>query len=470
MKSISFICFAVFCFLCCSLCCFADSFQDPCESEKPSVSRTLHNLSDAGETLENDPSFSIEDLSALTISDLTDYGQITYAVEDVEEVTVSLYRRLASFAVKGEDGVFRYNALPDSSEKFDLLPLFLDENTDSVYCIDNGISYLLCYDEMLADYTFLEQESVPENLVPYGLEIQESFDGLVFDPVETERIHTQRHVNTMGDILFDETFHANLSSHCRYLRIKVKQYSQIATASSENITGSMDITLGTPTMLRNVIVVGEDRPPLNPDGDSSLPEHEDDTSYGDKDKYDKNDNKKPSSQSSSKSSSSSSKLPGSHISNTTSSHVENSSTRSTSDSNNDTTSYTTNNYYINLSPQAAEALEKMLQDLTAAQTDEVREEATDKITAELLPETEKENGANQNTVIYDDTLIGSSSPATSVDDSLPPSKTGQINDTVLYCIIFGISAIIVLQVIIVLKSRANKHSSEEDPDQSDDDI
>ena len=90
MKSISFICFAVFCFLCCSLCCFADSFQDPCESEKPSVSRTLHNLSDAGETLENDPSFSIEDLSALTISDLTDYGQITYAVEDVEEVTVSL--------------------------------------------------------------------------------------------------------------------------------------------------------------------------------------------------------------------------------------------------------------------------------------------------------------------------------------------------------------------------------------------
>lgn len=459
MKSISFICFAVLCFILCSLCCFADSFQDPCESEKPSVSRTLHNLSNANESLENDPSFSIDDLSALTVSDLTDYGQITYAVEDVEEVTVSLYRRLASFAVKGEDGVLRYNALPDSSEKFDLLPLFLDENTDAVYCIDNGISYLLCYDEMLGDYTFLEQESVPENLVPYGLEIQESFDGLVFDPVEAERIHTRRHVNTMGDILFDETFHANLSSHCRYLRIKVKQYSQIATASSENITGSMDVMIGTPTMLRNVIVVGEERPPLNPDGDSSLPDHEDDTSYGDKDKYDKDDDKKkPSSQSSSKSSSSS-KLPDSHISNTTSSHVENSSTRSTTDSNNDTTSYTTNNYYINLSPQAAQALEEMLQDLTAEETGKFPEETADKISAELLPQEETE-------VIYDDTTIGESAPATS-SESAPPSE---IKDTVLYCIIFGISAVIVLQVIIILKSRAGKHSSEEDSDQSDDDI
>ncbi len=452
MKLISIFFSALVCVLTLSVCSFAESFSDFCDSDKPSVSRTLHNLSDVSDRLTNDHQFPLEDKTALSVTDFGDYGEITYAVEQVDEVTVSLYRYLSSFAVKGDDNVLRYNILPDSdTENFKLLPLLLNENDDAVYCLDNDTYYRLCYDESSGNYTFIPESSDPEvKLIPYGLDIQESFDGAVFQSIPTERIYTESHVFGSGDILFDEVFHANLSPSCRYLKIRIKQFSKIATCSSENLTGTMGINLSNPTMLHDVTVKGPEKP-LNPGGNSSLPNHSENTFLGDKDKYN---NTKKSSSSSSKSTSA--KLPDNKFSNSTSSSVESSTSTTTKDSNNNSTSYTTNNYYFNLSPETASALEQLLK------------EGKFPTDINLPKEGQTENGTVS--VIYDESLTigGSDSSATPVktpnSSSTNPKNLVNENKNILYLLIFGIAAIIVLQVIIILKPRKSTPPDNKSPD------
>lgn len=211
------------------ICCFlsfllsfpvcADSFTDSCSSDESNSLRETYNLSSASSHLAEVDFPAMEDTTALSVSDLTSPGEIIYAVQGVEEVSVSLYRSYASFVVEYPDGKLEYNVLPPEGEEYHILPLWLDETDDSVYCLSNGNYYPLFFDSLQQKILLSDEPVVPKpELVIYGLKIMESSDGISFQEVDYERTYTGRYVNSTSDFLFDETFHASLSPSCRYLK------------------------------------------------------------------------------------------------------------------------------------------------------------------------------------------------------------------------------------------------------------
>lgn len=348
------------------ICCFlsfllsfpvcADSFTDSCSSDESDTQRETYNLSSASSHLAEVDFPAMEDTTALSVSDLTSPGEIIYAVQGVEEVSVSLYRSYASFVVEYPDGKLEYNVLPPEGEEYHILPLWLDETDDSVYCLSNGNYYPLFFDSLQQKILVSDEPVVPKpELVIYGLKIMESSDGISFQEVDYERTYTGRYVNSTSDFLFDETFHASLSPSCRYLKIQIKQFSRIQTQSPSGMVGSTDIVTPYSAMIRKVTCTGENLP-LNPDGGADLPSgEEENTFYGEKDKGTSSSKSSTSSKTTSSSSSGSKSSSGS-----TSSSIEHSSSTSTttSDSNNSSTStsYTTNYYYFSFSPEDKAAL------------------------------------------------------------------------------------------------------------------
>lgn len=278
-------------FICCflsfllsfSVC--ADSFTDSCSSDESDTQRETYNLSSASSHLAEVDFPAMEDTTALSVSDLTSPGEIIYAVQGVEEVSVSLYRSYASFVVEYPDGKLEYNVLPPEGEEYHILPLWLDETDDSVYCLSNGNYYPLFFDSLQQKILVSDEPVVPKpELVIYGLKIMESSDGISFQEVDYERTYTGRYVNSTSDFLFDETFHASLSPSCRYLKIQIKQFSRIQTQSPSGMVGSTDIVTPYSAMIRKVTCTGENLP-LNPDGGADLPSgEEENTFYGEKTK------------------------------------------------------------------------------------------------------------------------------------------------------------------------------------------
>lgn len=440
----------------------ADTFTDQCSSDLSTPSRETYNLSLFSSYLEDLQIPEIVDKTALGISDLSSVGEIIYSVKNPEEVTVSTYRLLASYAVKRADGTLSYGtALPN--ENYELLPLWLDESTDDVYCLDNGVYYLLRYQEDIG-YDFSSDAEQPEHeLVPYGLTIMQSFDGATFHPVESELIYTTRFVSSSSPELFHEIYHAPLSSDCRYLKIRLKQFSKIKSVDLAGQEGTLELSSSYfPAMINKVEYITASKP-LNPDGGAELPlEDEEQTVYGDPSKYEKRNHSSVTQKSSSSSSSSSSaKSTGSNgdSTNTTSttSSVEHTTSTTTSDSNNtsSTNNYTTNNYYFYFSENAREILQQIAEEgqLPAELSESVQADS-DRVSADT-----------QTTVVFNDSI----SVGASAENMSTTSATDSTEDKRLfYLTLTGICAIITLQIINILKPSHHKNNTHDDD--SDDDF
>lgn len=458
------------------ICCFlsfllsfpvcADSFTDSCSSDESGSLRETYNLSSASSHLAEVDFPAMEDTTALSVSDLTSPGEVIYAVQGVEEVSVSLYRSYASFVVEYPDGKLEYNVLPPEGEEYHILPLWLDETDDSVYCLSNGNYYPLFFDSFQQKILVSDEPVVPKHeLVIYGLKIMESSDGISFQEVDYERTYTGRYVNSTSDFLFDETFHASLSPSCRYLKIQIKQFSQIQTRSLNGITGSTDIVTPYSAMIRKVTCTGEDLP-LNPDGGADLPSgEEENTFYGEKDKETSSSKSSTSSKTTSSSSSGSKSSSGS-----TSSSIEHSSSTSTttSDSNNSSTStsYTTNYYYFSFSPEDKAAFEQVMQQMgieapaTSSESDNADSEiisADNSVSAEI---------------VYEEQTIGSSESDEIKTEEQPstPAQAQENDDRIIYIVVVGISILIILEIIRILKPSWKASGTKNDFDEDDDDI
>lgn len=458
------------------ICCFlsfllsfpvcADSFTDSCSSDESGSLRETYNLSSASSHLAEVDFPAMEDTTALSVSDLTSPGEVIYAVQGVEEVSVSLYRSYASFVVEYPDGKLEYNVLPPEGEEYHILPLWLDETDDSVYCLSNGNYYPLFFDSLQQKILVSDEPVVPKpEFVIYGLKIMESSDGISFQEVDYERTYTGRYVNSTSDFLFDETFHASLSPSCRYLKIQIKQFSRIQTRSPNGITGSTDIVTPYSTMIRKVTCTGEDLP-LNPDGGADLPSgEEENTFYGEKDKETSSSKSSTSSKTTSSSSSGSKSSSGS-----TSSSIEHSSSTSTttSDSNNSSTStsYTTNYYYFSFSPEDKAAFEQVMQQMgieapaTSSESDNADSEivsADNSVSAEI---------------VYEEQTIGSSESGEITTEKQPsaPAQAQENDDRIIYIVVVGISILIILEIIRILKPSWKASGTKNDVDEEDDDI
>lgn len=458
------------------ICCFlsfllsfpvcADSFTDSCSSAESNSLRETYNLCSASSHLAEVDFPAMEDTTALSVSDLTSPGEIIYAVQGVEEVSVSLYRSYASFVVEYPDGKLEYNVLPPEGEEYHILPLWLDETDDSIYCLSNGNYYPLFFDSLQQKILLSDEPVVPKHeLVIYGLKIMESSDGISFQEVDYERTYTGRYVNSTSDFLFDETFHASLSPSCRYLKIQIKQFSQIQTRSPNGITGSTDIVTPYSAMIRKVTCTGENLP-LNPDGGADLPiGEEENTFYGEKDKETSSSKSSTSSKTTSSSSSGSKSSSGS-----TSSSIEHSSSTSTttSDSNNSSTStsYTTNYYYFSFSPEDKAAFEQVMQQMgieppaTSSESDNADSEivsADNSVSAEI---------------VYEEQTIGSSESDEIKTEEQPstPAQAQENDDRIIYIVVVGISILIILEIIRILKPSWKASGTKNDVDEEDDDI
>lgn len=458
------------------ICCFlsfllsfpvcADSFTDSCSSDESGSLRETYNLSSASSHLAEVDFPAMEDTTALSVSDLTSPGEIIYAVQGVEEVSISLYRSYASFVVEYPDGKLEYNVLPPEGEEYHILPLWLDETDDSVYCLSNGNYYPLFFDSLQQKILLSDEPVVPKHeLVIYGLKIMESSDGISFQEVDYERTYTGRYVNSTSDFLFDETFHASLSPSCRYLKIQIKQFSQIQTRSPNGITGSTDIVTPYSAMIRKVTCTGEDLP-LNPDGGADLPSgEEENTFYGEKDKETSSSKSSTSSKTTSSSSSGSKSSSGS-----TSSSIEHSSSTSTttSDSNNSSTStsYTTNYYYFSFSPEDKAAFEQVMQQMgieapaTSSESDNTDSE---------IVSTDNSVSAE---IVYEEQTIGSSESDEIKTEEQPsaPAQAQENDDRIIYIVVVGISILIILEIIRILKPSWKSSGAKNDVNEEDDDI
>lgn len=458
------------------ICCFlsflfsfpvcADSFTDSCSSDESGSLRETYNLSSASSHLAEVDFPAMEDTTALSVSDLTSPGEIIYAVQGVEEVSVSLYRSYASFVVEYPDGKLEYNVLPPEGEEYHILPLWLDETDDSVYCLSDGNYYPLFFDSLQQKILLSDEPVVPKHeLVIYGLKIMESSDGISFQEVDYERTYTGRYVNSTSDFLFDETFHASLSPSCRYLKIQIKQFSQIQTRSPNGISGSTDIVTPYSAMIRKVTCTGENLP-LNPDGGADLPSgEEENTFYGEKDKETSSSKSSTSSKTTSSSSSGSKSSSGS-----TSSSIEHSSSTSTttSDSNNSSTStsYTTNYYYFSFSPEDKAAFEQVMQQMgieppaTSSESDNTDSE---------IVSTDNSVSAE---IVYEEQTIGSSESGKITTEEQPsaPAQTEENDNRIIYIVVVGISILIILEIIRILKASWKASGAKNDVDEEDDDI
>lgn len=270
-------------FLLLSLSVCADSLNDPCTSNQSTTTRETYNLVSANPLFSMPGYADLADTSALAVQNPAQYGEIIYSVKQVDKLSVDLYRRnYASFAVKSPDGSFSYNRLPDKEDE--LLDLWIDEQTDLVYCIDDGNYYLLYYREESGEYCFAQQseaaqsegsynenpdegtseEETPEEesppfddcypqgeLIPYGLRLLQSFDGVSFEELPVKRAETTLY-DQDGAFLFDERFEAAPSTDCRYLKVQLKQFSRLPYLYADGVEGFTDVNLPHLSMIRQV--------------------------------------------------------------------------------------------------------------------------------------------------------------------------------------------------------------------------
>ena len=258
--------FCVFC-MAFSLPYSAESFVDDCSSDLSTLTRETYNLVDADGYFQSFPSKPVEDTTALSIRDYKEYGEIVYSIEDVQEVTVSAYRiGYPSFVVRYPNGELAYKVMPDETEGGEMLPLWLDETTDYVYCIVDDQYFLLYGDH-------LEEVPAPENeLVPYGIDIQQSPDGERFESVEVDRAEVTMYSDEYVNI-FDESFSASIAPDSKYIKVRLKQFSCYPIPGSPD--GSLEFKANL-AMIHEVTCEGEGSN-LNPGGGAQLPEGEDET-------------------------------------------------------------------------------------------------------------------------------------------------------------------------------------------------
>ena len=256
--------FCVFC-MAFSLPYSAESFVDDCSSDLSTLTRERYNLVDADGYFQSFPSKPVEDTTALSIQDYKEYGEIVYSIEDVQEVTVSAYRvSYPSFVVRYPDGNLAYGVMSDETEGGEMLPLWLDETTDYVYCIVDDQYFLLYGDH-------LEEVPAPENeLVPYGIDIQQSPDGERFESVEVDRAEVTMYSDEYVNI-FDESFSASIAPDSKYIKVRLKQFSCYPIPGSPD--GSLEFKANL-AMIHEVTCEGEGSN-LNPGGGAQLPEGED---------------------------------------------------------------------------------------------------------------------------------------------------------------------------------------------------
>lgn len=424
----------------------ADSFQDQCSSSESTQLRETYNLIVSSYGLQGTITPPLDDLSALSVSDYHQPGELVYAVKNIDHVRVSLYRYLASFAVRYSDGTLAYNTLPNTSEQFELLPLWIDRTNNKVYCRSDNQYYLLQFDKMKG-YKFSDEPQEPEQtLFPYGLSIQESFDGATFEPVKMEMVDVTKFTRDEGNVFFEEVFEAELSTSCRYLKIQIEQYPTIEYIGMDGISGVNDIDVSDAAMVADVTCTGPQHDQY-PDGGAGLPEGITEET--------EEETKQEKSSSSSSSSSTKSSAAGSEE--TTTIERSTSSETTTSDSNNTSTSTsytTTNQYYFILSDENSEVMQKVFEQMGI---ENITKEDSD--TAE-----DTSDGDEQDTVVSvssDVTAAAvSGQPQTLYSDAQNGNNSS--NDILLYYIIFGISLLIVLRVISLVRMPRRRPSDQED--------
>lgn len=440
------------------------SFEDNCSSLEENSYRTTANLTLANSYLQQVDFPAMTDKTGFELRDFSNPGEVIYFVENPRSVSVSLYRSLPSFAVLYSDGTLAYDVLPDSSEEFQLLPLWVGVEDGLIYCFTNGNYHQLYYNE--GEYAFREVEEPAGGVHLYGLSIQASSDGATFDTLEAERTYSAHYTAPDSSSIFDETFHADLPANCRYLKIQAEQYPCLPYIE-DGFETIIDTASWYKVVIRHVsysAALGKDEDwsgaPL-PDGMIG------DTSYGEKDS-DSN-GKSPKSQSSKESKSSSGKSPDIKNSTSTSSRVENSTSSTTTDSNNSTTSYTTNYYFYNFSEEAAEAIEQILTSKQPPDLSELKEKAAAK-EEQSNPELPLE------TVVMEDTVspeqVGSAVSPSTLTIS-PESGEGSHGSQPIF-IYVGMSLIILFQIILILRrppsplwssSLSEKDDEDEDGDE-----
>ena len=476
-------------FLLLSLSVCADSLNDPCTSNQST--RETYNLASANPLFSMPGYADLADTSALAVQNPAQYGEIVYSVKQVDEFSVDLYRKdYASFAVKSPDGSLSYNRLPDKEDQ--LLDLWIDEQTDLVYCIDDGSYYLLYYMEETGEYLFSKQsdtqqdegsyhedtgeetseEENPEEeptpfadcypqgeLIPYGLHLLQSFDGKSFEELPIKRVETTLY-DQDGIFLFDEQFEVAPSTDCRYLKVQLKQFSRLPYLYADGVEGFTDVNLPHLSMIRQVRCSGPVQP-LNPDDGADLPLGEEETD--EEEAKEKAEKKTVSSAKKSSDSTKSSSGGDSRVETTTSTSTSTSS--STTDSNNSTTTYTTNYIFIGSSPESAAAL----CDILGIEPDDLENlQAILGSTDEVLPNSSDsgEEKAAVASVLYQQPVIGLSQQE---EDSASPFDGEEDNDLILYLCITAVAvAAFCVIALLVRKSLAAKKEKTDTDSQEDD--
>ena len=442
----------------------AESFVDDCSSDLSTLTRETYNLVDADGYFQSFPSKPVEDTTALSIQDYKEYGEIIYSIEDVQEVTVSAYRvSYPSFVVRYPDGNLAYGVMPDETEGGEMLPLWLDETTDYVYCIVDDQYFLLYGDH-------LEEVPAPENeLVPYGIDIQQSPDGERFESVEVDRAEVTMYSDEYVNI-FDESFSASIAPDSKYIKVRLKQFSCYPIPGSPD--GSLEFKANL-AMIHEVTCEGEGSN-LNPGGGAQLPEGEEPSSEDD-------------TQGGSGSSSGSKKAgdlslsaersdsTSTSSSSTTSTSTTESSSTSTSDSNNTTTTnnYTSNYFIIDSSPEAQAILKKALgiEAEEEAKTPEETEETEEIASGNLGGSSQADLGSTAQTTVTEEVLYQDEPAIDSSYDAIAPvaqqlqSSTEQ-EDWKFYLLILLASAVVVLEVVRIIRIRGTQKDEPDDNDGS----
>lgn len=172
------------------------------------------------------------------------------------------------------------------------MDLWIDEQTDLVYCIDDGSYYLLYYMEETGEYLFSKQSDTPQGegsyhedtgeetseeenpeeeptpfadcypqgeLIPYRLHLLQSFDGKSFEELPVKRVETTLY-DQDGIFLFDEQFEAAPSTDCRYLKVQLKQFSRLPYLSEQGMEIISDVNKPYLSMIRQVRCSGPVQP------------------------------------------------------------------------------------------------------------------------------------------------------------------------------------------------------------------
>lgn len=440
-----------------SVSCSAETFVDDCSSELSTLTRETYNLKNVSDILDSQEIPTVQDKSALAVQDYRQYGEMIYSVQNVEKITVSTYRwNYPTFALQAADEMPVYFTKIDSLEEYDIVPLWIDEKTDYLYCLYEG-EYHLLYWEGEGNYYFLEEaQTFDRELMPYGISIEESIDGKVFVPVEVERTETKVSTNDIST-LFDEIFSAMISPESKYVKIKMKQFSRMAYIEN-GIDGYVDVVNRNVAMIHEVSCEG-DGADLNPGGGAQLPEGEPPEEEQQEEKDEKEESgssKKSSSSSSSKSSGSTSTT----TSTTTSTSTSESTSTTTTDSNNTTTTnnYTSNYFFINLPPEMEAALKQALggEEETADDADLGGPSQADLGSTAQTTLTETEE------VLYQDELTVGASDSAAAASVQPPQDSDEGEDRkLLYLLILLVSGVAVLEVMRILRT---KGTPEDEPD------